>query len=803
MEKNTLEPPEGSPYGDNPPQFLLDAMMEELGIGRINDLSLEDNPKDRRNANVPIGATLAKAPTKEIKKITNKYGNEINMWQSFRPDDVDQDALLLDDLGSGQSHRLRMQASLAGSSNQGGNDSRGSRGGHNGGSHIGGSSRSGGLVGQSNRRNRAPIEEIANLLRFSDPLSAIRGGRGGGRGGNNGRVGVNHGHFVQGSNNSPQHKNIPSGQAKQQVAIQQKATQRRPPQQKSVQRNYSAPLLDLATPESFFPNAKKVENTPPQTSTAQTTSKQASARQPITKPPVVALPTTRQPATKSLAPKPPATKPPASKSPATGQLTNGPVAPVSKPSKPTHVNPDPGLSKNNAPDNTRAIPDTHDEEDLISFNLISLDDNDSWVSSSTEVVTHEPASGYMKDMWTLEENAEAVFNMIVENTMKGMAKDKQERVVLMDSLANGVIPDGRGISSSVYASDEPPVTKESINKYWKTQGPPFRKGLENDSIRLILEGAAAEIVRRDAPTSSDLGQQDVPGSVSNDSQSNSEDGFMQIKQVMPENLPAGAQADPDEDVEQTKKADTLDTVTTEPAGNAPGSENAAEDPKKPEPAFLQYGASELLQLRDRALTVDKTAFRDEIRPFVVKNTNELLQKPKVMKVLGGLADSKWASPKTNNENVAPTKVNPIPSKINAPSSKVKFDPSRETFVPRNTTLHGSTDNTASNIFVEDTKPTKTMSGPGDSKWADDPKASDTYTPLDFASAISSASVPARPQRRGLNDSIEVATRVINPQLTFSNKERRKKLIEIITEATKRRTAVLEKAAAEQEVDLAN
>ncbi|KFY46053.1 hypothetical protein V495_02693 [Pseudogymnoascus sp. VKM F-4514 (FW-929)] len=801
MEKNTLEPPEGSPYGDNPPQFLLDAMMEELGIGRINDLSLEDNPKDRRNANVPIGATLAKAPTKEIKKITNKYGNEINMWQSFRPDDVDQDALLLDDLGSGQSHRLRMQASLAGSSNQGGNDSRGSRGGHNGGSHIGGSSRSGGLVGQ--RRNRAPIEEIANLLRFSDPLSAIRGGRGGGRGGNNGRVGVNHGHFVQGSNNSPQHKNIPSGQAKQQVAIQQKATQRRPPQQKSVQRNYSAPLLDLATPESFFPNAKKVENTPPQTSTAQTTSKQASARQPITKPPVVALPTTRQPATKSLAPKPPATKPPASKSPATGQLTNGPVAPVSKPSKPTHVNPDPGLSKNNAPDNTRAIPDTHDEEDLISFNLISLDDNDSWVSSSTEVVTHEPASGYMKDMWTLEENAEAVFNMIVENTMKGMAKDKQERVVLMDSLANGVIPDGRGISSSVYASDEPPVTKESINKYWKTQGPPFRKGLENDSIRLILEGAAAEIVRRDAPTSSDLGQQDVPGSVSNDSQSNSEDGFMQIKQVMPENLPAGAQADPDEDVEQTKKADTLDTVTTEPAGNAPGSENAAEDPKKPEPAFLQYGASELLQLRDRALTVDKTAFRDEIRPFVVKNTNELLQKPKVMKVLGGLADSKWASPKTNNENVAPTKVNPIPSKINAPSSKVKFDPSRETFVPRNTTLHGSTDNTASNIFVEDTKPTKTMSGPGDSKWADDPKASDTYTPLDFASAISSASVPARPQRRGLNDSIEVATRVINPQLTFSNKERRKKLIEIITEATKRRTAVLEKAAAEQEVDLAN
>lgn len=517
------------------------------------------------------------------------------------------------------------------------------------------------------------------------------------------------------------------------------------------------------------------------------------------------------------------------------------MAPIPKPSKPPHVNSDPGLSKNNAPDNIRAIASNHNDENLISFDLISLEDNDSWEPTPTVSIPDERASGYMQDMWTLEENANAVFNMIVEVTRKGMAKEKQHRAVLMDSLASGVIPDGRGISSSVYASDEKPVTKELINKYWKTQGPSFRKGLEHDSIRLILEGAAAEIVRLDAPTSSDLGQQDVSGNVSEDDQPNPEEGLKQTKQVMPGNVSGGAQLKNEEVFKPTEQADSVDDVTgepqsvTEPAENVSGIKEAAEALKKPEVTFLQYGASELLQLRGRALAVDKSAFPDEIRPFVIKDTKELLRKPKVMKVAGGIADSKWASPsKTSDENVAPSKINAFPSKVNSVPRKVNLDPSKANFVPSNIdaapskidaatsniTRYDSTGSDVSN-FLEKTQPTKAMNGLAASKWADQPKASDTYTPLDFVSDISSTSVPARPQRSGLNDSMwadsspskgsltrpsinrEVVDRVINPQLTHSNKERRKKSIHIITEATKRRTAVLEKATAEKEAALAN
>lgn len=496
------------------------------------------------------------------------------------------------------------------------------------------------------------------------------------------------------------------------------------------------------------------------------------------------------------------------------------MAPISKPNKPPHISSTPKVAKNIAPDNTGVIPTGDKDEDLIFCDLISLD-NDGWISTatSTEVVVEEPPSAYMQDMWTLEENANAVFNMIVEVTRKGMAK---ERADLVETIASGVVPDGRGMGSSVYASDKPPVTKESINTYWKTQGPSFRKGLENDSIRLILEGAAAEIVRRDAPTSSDLGQQDVSGSVSEYDQSNPEEAF-----------------------NQTEQGDSPDNVTGEPHGvsesieNISGSPETAEDPKEPETTFVQYNASELLQLRGRALTVDKSAFPDEIRQFVVKDTNYtnvLLQKPKVIKVLGGLADSKWASyPKTNDENVAPskTKAAPIktnpdpiktnadPVKTNAASSKVNFDPSKASFVPSNTTQYDPKDSCSSNFFSEKSVPTKTTNGLAASKWADESKATDTYTPLDLVSAISIATVPVRPKRPGLSDSTwadnppskgsltrpsinkEVVDRMINPQLTHSSRERRKKSIEIITEATKRRSAVLEKQAAEKEGALAN
>lgn len=491
------------------------------------------------------------------------------------------------------------------------------------------------------------------------------------------------------------------------------------------------------------------------------------------------------------------------------------------------------MPKNNAPDNIGAISSRDNDEDLIFCDLISLEDNDKWVSISIETGVEERPSGYMQDMWTLEENANAVFNMIVEVTRKGMAKEKQERAHLMDSLANGVIPDGRGIASSVYSLDEPSVTKESINTYWKTQGPSFRKGLENDSIRLILEGAAAEIVRRDAPTSSDLGQQDVWGNVSEADQSNLEED---LKQAVSGDVPEHAQPNPQDLFKQSRQVDNLDTMTDEPCGvlepteKISDSEEAAGDQMKPEIAFLQYGASELLQLRSRALTVQKSAFPDDIRPFVIKDTRGLLQKPKITKVLGGLADSEWASPsKSIDENVAPSKINPVPSKSNAPPSKVNstpskvnFDPSKASFVPSNLTKNGSTGSGSSNFFVEGTQTTKALSGLPAPKGAEEPKASDTYTPLDFVSAISSATVSARPKHPGLNDSIwadsppgkgsltrpsinrEVVDRMINPTLTHSNnKERRKKSIHIITEATKRRTAILEKEAAEKEAALAN
>ncbi|KFY27910.1 hypothetical protein V493_03237 [Pseudogymnoascus sp. VKM F-4281 (FW-2241)] len=841
--ENTLEPPDGSKYGDNPPQFLLDAMMEELGIGRINDLSLEDNPKERRNANIAIVPVLAKPPTKEIKKITNKYGNEINLWQSFKPDDVDQDALLLDDLGSGQSHRLRMQATLAGSSNRGGNDARGARGGHNGGNHTGGSytggsSRGGGLTGQSNRRNRAPIEEIANLLRYSDPLSVIRGGRGGGHIGNIGRSGVTHGRFAEGSNNSPQAKNASSGHAKQSAIAYKKSTPKRPPQQRPIQRN-SSPILSLATPDSFFPNAKRIGNVQSQPTTGQTTIRQPVTGQPTSNPPVTGQTTTRQPAARQPATKPPpgtkppaarqpATKPPVTKPSATEQPIVRPVAPIPKPSNPPQITLKLEVPKSNAPDNIRVVPSKHKDGDLIQLDLISLDD-DSWVPTSTEIVREESTSGYMQDMWTLEENANAVFNMIVEVTRKGMAKEKQERVVLMESLASGVIPHGRGMSSSVYASDEPPVTKESINKYWETQGPSFRKGLENDSIRLILEGAAAEIVRRDAPTSSDLGEQDVSGNISESDQSNPEEVFQQTYPVVSGNVSEDDQPTPEDLSMQTNQADNLNAVTVEHHGvlelveDICGSEEGVVDSKKSEISFLQYDVSELLQLRDKALAVDKNAFPDVIRPFVVKHNNELLQKPKVIKVLGGLGDSKWSSSrKSNNENAAPNTISAAPSKVPFDPSKSSFVPSKINVapdkinaVPSHITRYDSTNNGAANFFSEKTQTTGAMSGLPASKLTDESKGSDTYTPLDFVSAISSASVPARTQRLGLKDSIwadsspskgplarpsinkEVVDRVVNPQLTYSSKERRKKSIHIITEATKRRTAVLEKAAAEK------
>ncbi|OBT55580.1 hypothetical protein VE04_04098 [Pseudogymnoascus sp. 24MN13] len=821
--ENSLEPPGGSPYGDNPPQFLLDAMMEELGIGRINDLSLEDNPKDRRNVNTAVGASLAKPPTKEIKKITSKYGNEINMWKSFKPDDVDQDALLLDDLGSGQSHRLRMQATLAGSSNRGGGDPRGARGGHSGASHTSGSSRGGGVTGQSNRRNRAPIEEIANLLRFSDPSSVLRGGGGGGRGGNNGRAGTTHGHFVHGLHNSPQVKNVSSGQTRHQTTTPQKTTQRRPTQQRPIQRN-SSPLLSLATPESFFPSAKRVENTQSQPTTGQPTKRQPATGQLPPKPPTTkqlasGQATARQPAVKPPVVKPPATKPPVTKTPATGQPTAESVAPISKPNKPPHINSPPKVPKNIAPDISRVIPSEDNDEDLIFCDLISLD-NDGWVSTatSTEVIVEEPPSAYMQDMWTLEDSANAVFNTIVEATMKGIAK---ERAVLVETIAIGVVPDGRGMASSVYASDEP-VTKESIERYWQTQGPSFRQGLENESIRLIFEGAAAEIVRRDAPTSSDLGQQDVSESISEYDQSNSEEAINQTEQV---GSPGSVPGEPQN--------------VSEPVENISGSPETPGDLKEPEITFVQYDASELLQLRSRALTVDKSAFPDEIRQFVVKDTNDtnvLLQKPKIVKVLGGLADSKWASAsKTNDENVAPSKTkaapiktnvvpvktNTTPVKTNAAPSKVNFDPRKASFVPSTTTQPSPMDSGASNFFSEEPLPTNATNGLAASKWADEPRAPDTYTPLDLVSAISSVTVPVRSKRPGLSDSMwadnppskgsltrpsinkEVVDRMINPQLTHSSRARRKKSIEIISEATKRRTAVLEKQAAEKEAAFAN
>ncbi|OBT94153.2 hypothetical protein VE01_07024 [Pseudogymnoascus verrucosus] len=603
----------------------------------------------------------------------------------------------------------------------------------------------------------------------------------------------------------------------------QKTTQRRPPQQRPVQRN-SSPLLSLATPESFFPSAKRVENTQPQPTTTQPTKRQPATGQlppkpPTTKQPASGQATARQPAVKSPVVKPPATKPPVTKTPATGQPTAGPVAPISKPNKPPHINSPAKVPKDIAPDNTRTIPSKDNDEDLIFCDLISLD-NDGWVSTATsaEVIVEEPPSAYMQDMWTLEDSANAVFNIMVEVTMKGMAK---ERAVLVETIASGVVPDGRGMASSVYASDEP-VTKESIKTYWETQGPSFRKGLENESICLILEGVAAEIVRRDAPTSSDLGQQDVSGSVSEYDQSNS-----------------------DEAINQTEQAGTPGSVTGEPQGvsepveNISGSPETAGDVKEPEITFVQYDASELLQLRSRALTVDKSAFPDEIRQFVVKDTNDtnvLLQKPKIIKVLGGLADSKWASPsKTNDENVAPSKTkaapiktnaaplktNTTPVKTNVASSKVNFDPSKASFVPSNTSRPSPTDSSASNFFSEKLLPTKATNGLADSKWADEPKTPDTYTPLDLVSAILSVTVPVRPKRPGLSDSMwadnppskgsltrpsinkEVVDRMINPQLTHSSRDRRKKSIEIITEATKRRTAVLEKQAAEKEAAFAN
>ncbi|KFY11814.1 hypothetical protein V492_04249 [Pseudogymnoascus sp. VKM F-4246] len=842
--ENTLEPPGGSKYGDNPPQYILDAMMEELGIGRINDLSLENNPKDKRNANIAVAPALAKPPTKEIKKITSKYGNEINMWKSFKPDDVDQDALLLDDLGSGQSHRLRMQAALAGSSTQGGHDLRGSRGGYSGGSHTGGSSRGGGYSGQSNKRNRVPIEEIANLLRFSDPMSVIRGGRGGSRGYgvNNGRVGSTHGHSTQASNNIQQAQNVSSGHTTQQTTTPRKSPHKKPPQPRSVQRN-SSPILSLATPDSFFTNARRVENTQPRPAVGQAPIRQPGTRQATTKQPAIGQTTTRQPAAGKPAIKPQGTKPPVTKPsvskqpiaepPIIGQPTIKEMAPISKADKLSHIKPTPEVPLNNVPSNTRATPSGAKDEDLISFDLISLEDNDSWVSSSTETMAERLPSGYMQDMWALEEDASALFNMIVEATRKGMAKEKQERAHLLDSLANGVIPDGRGISSSVYASDEPPVTKESVNKYWSTKGPSFQKGLENDSIRLILEGAAAEIVRLDAPTSSDLGQQDVSGNVSEADQSNSEEC---VGQVVSENVTEGPQPNPAIGIKQINQVDNLECVigephsVSEPVESASGGEEAGEGANKPKTTHLQYDASELLKLRPRALTVDKSAFPDEIRQFVVKDTNELSQKPVTkIKVLGGLADSKWASPsKTNDENVtlrkvnpSARKVNPAPSKVSTTPSKVDFDPSKASFVPSSITQHGSAGSGASNLISEKTQPSKAVNGLAASEWADEPKQSDTYTPLDFVSAISSATVPARPKRPGLNDSIwadsppskgsptrpsinkEVAGRVVNPQLTYSSRERRKKSIEIITEATKRRTAVLEKAAVDKEAALTN
>lgn len=689
--------------------------------------------------------------------------------------------------------------------------------------------------GYSSRRNRVPIEEIANLLRYSDPLSVIRGGRGG----NNGHAGVTHAHF-QGFNKSPEAKNVSSGHAKQ----QQKITPRRTLQQRPMQRN-SSPLLSLATPESFFPSAKRVENTQPQPITGQTATRQPAAGQPITKQPASGQTSTRNPATKPPATKPPVSKPPVTKPPATRQPTAGSVAQISKSSKPPHINPKPEVAKNNVPDKIGVISSRDNDEDLIFCDLISLD-NDGWVSTSTEAIVEEAPSGYMQDMWTLEENANAVFNMIVEITRKGMAQEKQERAIIVESIANGVIPDGRGMSSSVYASDEPPVTKESINTYWKTQGPSFRKGLENESIRLILEGAAAEIVRRDAPTSSDLGHQDVSGNVSESDQLTLEEC---LEQIASENSAEGSQSIPEGVPKQTEQAGSLNSVTDEPHADSEliegisGSDDAVREPNMPEIPFLQYDTSKLLQLRGRALTVDKSAFPDEIRQFVVKDANELLQKPKVVKVLGGLADSKWAIPtKTNNENAAPSRVNAVPNKVNdvpsevnsAPSKvnavpskvnyapgKVNLDPSKANFVPSKTTQYGGTGSGAFDSFLKETKHTMATSGLAASKWADEPKSTDTYTPLDLVSAISSATVPARPKRLGLNDSMwadtlpnkgsltrpsinkEVVGRVINPQLTHSSRERRKKSIHIITEATKRRIAVLEKEAAENEATLAN
>lgn len=703
----------------------------------------------------------------------------------------------------------------------------------------------------SSRRNRVPIEEIANLLRFSDPLSVIRGGRGGGRGGTTSRVGVTHGHLDQGFNNSPQAKNASSGSAGQQTNTPQKTTQKRPSQQRPIQRNAS-PILSLATPDSFFSNAKRVENTQPHPTTGKSTirqpvTRQAATKKPTTKQPATGKATTKLPTTNLPTTKPPATKPPATKllvtkppttepraieSPAPGKQTTGQVDPASKPNKAPCTKSTLEMPKNNAPDIVGTISSKDNDEDLIFCDLISLEDNDKWVSTSTEVGVEERPSGYMQDMWTLEENANAVFNMIVEVTRKGMAKEKQVRGHIMDSLANGVIPDGRGITSSVYASDEPPVTKESINTYWKTQGPSFRKGLENESIRLILEGAAAEIVRRDAPTSSDLGQQDISGKVSEADQPNLEEG---LKQTVPGDAPEYAQPNPQDLFKQSKQVNSLDSVANEPQGfpepteNISDSEETAGDQKKPEVTFLQYGASELLQLRSRALTVEKSAFPDEIRPFVIKDTRELLQKPKTIKVLGGLADSEWASTsKSIDENVTPNKINAvtsktsaIPSKANSTPSKVNFDPSKASFVPSNLT-HRSMGSSSSNVFVEETQSTRATRGVPASKGAEEPKASDTYTLLDFVSAISSATVPACPKRRGLNDSIwadsspskgsmtrpsinrEVVDRMINPTLTHSNnKERRKKSIHIITEATKRRIAVLEKEAAEKEAAIAN
>lgn len=438
-----------------------------------------------------------------------------------------------------------------------------------------------------------------------------------------------------------------------------------------------------------------------------------------------------------------------------------------------------GLSEKDEFNNARAPLGKHAEE-----SLISLDDGD---PVSVDYTTEEKNSTNMQDMWTLGENENAVVNMIVEVTMEGMSKEKDEKTTLVKkSLANGVIPEGRGIGSSVYSTPKRrSVTKESINKYWETQGPSFRKGLQNDSIRLILDDVAAEIVRRDGPSSScNLNL------VNNQTSANTRC------------VSEGAQFQPDDEaLEEPTQVDSLDARICDPCRDSDPMVNSGdkvnEEPKMEECTLVKYDVPELLKLRDSALTLKKSAFPEEVRTFVVKDADWLSQKPENFTTNGEVPNSKWASlPKTLQKSASPSSA----------------------------TRAGSVDFTISESFSDQTILSKKPRGLGDSKWATALRTTEANIP-GFKALMEGTSdvllnsiVTSRPRTSAFDDfrwtdkpsnkesltrpsiNKQAVDRVINPQLNASSgRERRKNSIHTITEATKRRSAALQAAAAKKEI----